>query len=410
MPKIGDVIKYNYCSSCGTCEAVCPLGVVAVSREPVKNVQEKGSYQKAYVLTEGDHEGKDCAQQVCMSCVNCYSCERVCPILDGFPDDEFDNIRFMKAGKSQMPGQDGGIVSQIIKSLLEKGEIDCAIGTTRNEKWETEVVLMTRPEEVAPTGGTKYTYKPVVARTRSLVRDYSYYPSIPPKEVRSALEKFEKVAIVGVPCQVHGSSLLRSNLSGKIKLIIGLICMESFSYEVMSQVMIPKIMGLDITSVNKMNFHKGKFTARTAAETKEVPIKEVAPLARAGCHHCLDYTSYYSDICVGSVGSPDGWSTIIVRTETGEKYLNMAGGIEYSDKPIDDAIIRKLAAQKHKHNDWDWRAFLRQKWMDEKQPQRGWSKPVMPWAMDKIERALQKPPVKAEPEPKPPQAKAGATG
>jgi len=110
------------------------------------------------------------------------------------------------------------------------------------------------------------------------------------------------------------------------------------------------------------------------------------------------------------VGSPDGWSTIIVRTETGEKYLNMAGGIEYSDKPIDDAIIRKLAAQKHKHNDWDWRAFLRQKWMDEKQPQRGWSKPVMPWAMDKIERALQKPPVKAEPEPKPPQAKAGATG
>ncbi len=55
-------------------------------------------------------------------CVNCYSCERVCPILDGFPVDEFNNVRVMKAGKSKtLHGQDGAIVSQILKSLLDPG-------------------------------------------------------------------------------------------------------------------------------------------------------------------------------------------------------------------------------------------------------------------------------------------------
>lgn len=28
LPKIADVAEYNYCSSCGTCEAICPVFIV----------------------------------------------------------------------------------------------------------------------------------------------------------------------------------------------------------------------------------------------------------------------------------------------------------------------------------------------------------------------------------------------
>ena len=38
----------------------------------------------------------------------------------------------------------------------------------------------------------------------------------------------------------------------------------------------------------------------------------------------MDFTSEQSDISVGSVGSPDGWSTIILRTEKGLKLLKNA--------------------------------------------------------------------------------------
>jgi len=44
----------------------------------------------------------------------------------------------------------------------------------------------------------------------------------------SAYEKYEKIAAIGVHCQVHSARLIRDNVNEKIVLIIGLLCMESF--------------------------------------------------------------------------------------------------------------------------------------------------------------------------------------
>ncbi len=40
-----------------------------------------------------------------------------------------------------------------------------------------------------------------------------------------------------------------------------------------------------------------------------------------GCNFCDDFSNKYADISVGSVGSPNGYSTVIVRSEVGEKLL-----------------------------------------------------------------------------------------
>jgi len=401
LPKIADVGEYNYCSSCGTCEAICPVNAPVVDRDMVDVSREKNNYRKMELKTESFFKGIDPLKADVNPCVQCYACERVCPILDGFPVDEFDNIRTMKAGKSRtLHGQDGAVVSQILKSLLEQGEIDCAIGVVRNEKWSTKIMVFTSPEEVASGSGTKYTYQPVVATMRDIHRAYidstestlishDGHMRDEPRSyidpVKNLLKKYKKVALVGVPCQVHGARLFRENFD-RISLIIGLICMESFSDEIMLTEMVPRIIGADIRDVVKMNFHKGKFVVTTTKETKEVPIKDVAPLARKGCHYCLDYTSYYADISVGSVGSDDGWSTVFVRTETGERYLNKVNDIEWTDKPINMDIIKKLAAQKHKHNKWDWRGFLNEIWSRDT--------PVRPWGRERLDNI---PPPEIEP-------------
>jgi coenzyme F420-reducing hydrogenase beta subunit len=382
LPKIADVGEYNYCSSCGTCESICPVNAPVVRREAIDISKEKNSYRKMELKTEVFFQSINPFKVDINPCVQCYACERVCPILDGFPVDEFNNIKVMKAGRSRtLHGQDGAIVSQILKSLLEQGEIDCAIGVVRNDKWETNVVMFTSPEDVTKAAGTKYTYQPVVASMRDIHRAYA-------DTFQKGLKKYKKVALVGVPCQVHGASLFRENFN-RIELIIGLICMESFSEEVMFSEVIPKIMGVDIRDVVKMNFHKGNFIVETTKETKEVPIKAVAPMARHGCHFCQDYTSYYADISVGSVGSDDGWSTIFVRTEKGEKYLNKATDIEYSDKPIVLDIVKKLAGMKHKHNSWDWRAFMKEIWSRDS--------PIRPWGRERLAKIPPPPPEKIEP-------------
>ncbi|MDP2845578.1 MAG: Coenzyme F420 hydrogenase/dehydrogenase, beta subunit C-terminal domain, partial [Candidatus Methanoperedens sp.] len=369
LPKIADVGEYNYCSSCGTCEAICPMNAPVVRREPVDISKEKNNYNKMELKTEVLFQNVNPFNTEVNPCVQCYACERICPILDGFPVDEFNNVRTMKAGKSKtLHGQDGAVVSQILKSLLEQGEIDCALGVVRNDKWETKVVMFTSPEDVTKAAGTKYTYQPVVASLRDLHRAYA-------DTYQQGLKKYKKIALVGCPCQVHGAKLFRENF-GRIELIIGLICMESFSEEVMISEMIPNIMGVDIRDVTKMNFHKGNFIVETPKEKKEVPIKDVAPLARKGCHYCQDYTSYYADISVGSVGSDDGWSTVFVRTETGEKYLNKVSDIEWTDKPINLDIVKKLTGMKHKHNKWDWRGFMKEIWSRDS--------PVRPWGAERI--------------------------
>ncbi|KCZ71525.1 coenzyme F420-reducing hydrogenase, beta subunit [Candidatus Methanoperedens nitroreducens] len=409
LPKIADVAEYNYCSSCGTCEAICPVNAPVVRREPVDISREKNNYRKMELKTEALFRGINPFRAEVSPCVQCYACERVCPILDGFPVDEFNNIRSMRAGKSRtLHGQDGAAVSQILKSLLEQGEIDCAIGVVRNDRWSTKLFTFTSPEDVVKAGGTKYTYQPVVATMRDIHRAYAgsaESPLISPdgsmqdaartyvEPIKNILKRYKKVALVGVPCQVHGAHLFRENFN-RIELIIGLICMESFSEEIMFSEVVPKIMGVDIRDAVKMNFHKGKFIVETTKETKEVPIKDVAPMARKGCHFCCDYTSYYADISVGSVGSDDGWSTIFVRTETGEKYLNKVNDIEYTDKPINLDMVKKLTDMKHKHNKWDWRGFMKEIWSRDSPPR--------PWGRERLEKI---PPPEIEKETKPVKSK-----
>jgi len=377
LPKIADVGEFNYCCSCGTCEAICPMNAPIVRKGEVDISKEKNNYNKMELKTEVAFQNVNPFKTDTNPCVNCYACERICPILDGFPGDEFNNIRVMKAGKSKtLHGQDGAIVSQIIKSLLEQGEIDCALGLVRNEKWETKVVMFTKPEDVTSASGTKYTYQPILSSLREIHRAYA-------DTYGKALEKYKNVAIVGVPCQAHGAKLFRENF-GRIKLILGLICMESFSEQIMINEMIPKIMGVDIRDVKKMNFNKGKFIVETNKEVKEVPIKDVAPLARKGCHHCQDYTSYFADISVGSVGSDEGFSTVFVRTETGEKYLNKVSEIDWSEKPVNLDIVKKLTDMKHKHNAWDWRAFMKEVWNRDS--------PVRPWGAEKLANIPPPPP------------------
>lgn len=362
LPKIADVSEHNYCTSCGTCEQICPVYAPVVRRTPVDVSKDKRTYRKVEIKTEVLFQGINPYQQEINPCVNCYACERVCPVLDGFEEDELKGIRAMRAARStELKGQDGAAVSQIIKSLLEQGEIDVALGVERDEQWDTKTAIMTKPEDVPKTAGTKYTYEPVVAYLRQIIRSPDY----------------QRIAVVGVPCQVHGLRLLQENLTDKIKLIIGLICMESFSYEIMSKEMVPGL-GLNIRDATKMNFHKGKFSIETPKEKKEVPIKDVAPLARTACHHCIDYTSCYSDITVGSVGSEDGWSTIFVRTEAGEKYLNKVKGLEFSDKPVEMKIIKKLTAQKHENNAWDWKAFMKDVWTRDSPPRE--------WGLERLKK------------------------
>jgi coenzyme F420-reducing hydrogenase beta subunit len=66
------------------------------------------------------------------------------------------------------------------------------------------------------------------------------------------------------------------------------------------------------------------------------------------CINCLDFTAKYSDISVGSVGSDEGYSTVIVRSDVGEKLLeslDLAKGKVKKEEVTKLAILKKKRAK-----------------------------------------------------------------
>jgi coenzyme F420 hydrogenase subunit beta len=54
------------------------------------------------------------------------------------------------------------------------------------------------------------------------------------------------------------------------------------------------------------------------------PIKRFHGAALKGCDECADFLGRSADLSVGSVGSMDGWTSILVRTERGRLAFGTA--------------------------------------------------------------------------------------
>jgi len=243
--------------------------------------------------------------------------------------------------------QDGGIVSASYIYGLENGLLDGVIVANTEKGFKAAPKIATTPEEVLKAAGTKYTVSPNVSVLKDAVREYA----------------LEKVGIVGTPCQVQAIRKLMKYPMGfrhtdsKIALVMGIFCMENFPYEGMKAI-VEQYAGVRMSDVLKTDIGKGKFWVYSkSGEVKTVALKDTHMYEQKSCHVCMDYTAELADISTGSVGSPDGWSTIFVRTAKGEEYINKmieAGAIE--TKPIEEVkpgleLVQKLALQKKEKNE-----------------------------------------------------------
>jgi coenzyme F420 hydrogenase subunit beta len=242
----------------------------------------------------------------------------------------------------QGQAQDGGVVTALLAYALESKMIDAAVVAGRDSKWMARPEVATKYEDLVKNAGTKYTPSPTLLGVRSAVDDY----------VKS------KVALVGTPCQIRSVRRIQTmplgsiRLAKAIKLSIGLFCMESYAYNKLIGTYL-KEKEIDPSTVTRMGIKKGSFIAWSGEnELLHVPLKEVDAFVRNSCKHCDDFTAEYADVSVGGIGCPDGFSTIVARTQKGLKLLKeaqKAGHLETRElKPEEKGYLRvvKMAQAK----------------------------------------------------------------
>lgn len=322
------VIKPEICCRCGTCEAFCPR---------IEHVENKPALVNYDPL-----------------CGLCFTyCPRTFLDMAEMENKLFGRTRnadealgiYRKAVTAQaQPGragaQDGGVATALLVQALQSGMIDCAIVTGRDEQWRSVARVATTADEIRSAAGTKYTI------TNSVLA------------VKEALEAgFKKIGFVGTPCQIQG---LRKVLlldepyqfgQDKIALLVGLFCMENFDYEALMSGLVKGRFGLEPEDVARFEIKKGMFRViDKSGAAHEVKIDETDPFTFPGCGPCFDFASELADVSVGSVGSPDGWSTVLTRTEKGEKlYAATLAAGEVQEKATSEkglALAKKLAAGK----------------------------------------------------------------
>ena len=137
-----------------------------------------------------------------------------------------------------------------------------------------------------------------------------------------------KIAMVGTPCEIMAASKLQYYTDSPIDVKLGLFCMENFSYKYFVNLL--DEYGLKMEDVEKFQIEKGfVFLLLKTRETLKIPLSVAKRIIRKNCNICVELTSETSDISIGSIGSEDGWSTLIVRTKKGEEIVDGAINQEF---------------------------------------------------------------------------------
>ena len=87
------------------------------------------------------------------------------------------------------------------------------------------------------------------------------------------------------------------------------------------------------------------FIIQIDGEEYSAKVKEFHDAIQGGCAYCNDFVAWLSDVSVGSVGSSEGFSTVIVRSDIGKKLLE---NVDFIKDVVNINDIKKLADFKKK--------------------------------------------------------------
>lgn len=355
---VNRIVDRGLCVRCGACEPACPVDIIRFDDKAYP-----------YLVDEG----------LCIA--TCTRCLKVCPgeVVDF---SELDREMF---GTSPDPrsitgivrraavahatddsvrrlGTSGGLVTQLLACLLEKRVIDGALvlgASTERGTWQEQAFIAREPAALKRAMKSKYIVTPFL---RSL------------KEIEAVDGGY---AVVGLPCYVHALRRYQKvsrKLRERVKLVIGLYCNVVFEPHMLDDLC--ELQSRRKEDVVDLQFRYGEWPGGVVAEFHDSTKSSLLRLEEMKdqfnvlkllytaprCNMCIDFSAEYADLAVGDPwlrgrdGAylfEDNRTTVLVRTEIGERMIEMAereGYIGVQDIPLKTYMANFEANARYKRD------------------------------------------------------------
>jgi len=325
---IKDVHERNICGECGGCVSFCSaadIGAIEMTQEGPPHYSNKEN------------------------CLHCGICYLICPStfeLDRELYERFDykdpignwsKVLTLQASDPEIRKRatDGGAVTATLLALLENNLIDGALVSKRIGPFKRVPFFARTKQDIIEAAGISYDTEGPVPE----LGKYDTFVPIVPELKKVLTSDAMKIAVVGVPCQIHSirkMQELKIIPSHVVKYTLGLFCYENFKFDAAARARMEERFKFSFDDIDMLNIKdKVIFNLKSKDEPLKIEFHEMEDIMRNACRVCKNFSNHYADISFGGVGSPKGYTTVLIRTKTGEEVYKILSNKGYINQPED---------------------------------------------------------------------------
>lgn len=330
---LSGVISSGMCIGCGACEMAD--GSVRVELNTRSLVYEPTS------------AGSAAAASVCPAVSVDYTGLQDW-LFPGSPPGPYGVVRSVHLAQStnhdrNMKASSGGLIKEVLRSLLSSGDIDGVIALDHVDGIEFAARLVTSVDDVDTLPGSIYHNLHQVSALR-LLRDTP-----------------GRLAVVAIPCQLEGLwawvKRFEPQLRERVVLTVGLLCGWQYSHHSIEAM--GEYLGYDTADIADISYRGGGPVGKLTVTTREGSTFSASRRVDFGyqvafdrhfnttrCHLCVNHGNFLADLVVGDAWLPStvftktGISLLVCRTALAEEVLGrlVASGscvsVEVSEEEI----------------------------------------------------------------------------
>jgi coenzyme F420 hydrogenase subunit beta len=208
-----------------------------------------------------------------------------------------------------------GIATRLGERLLETGAADAVLTVVADpaDRWRPRPAIVTDPAGMAAARGMRMGFAPVLALIEPAVA-----------------AGFRRLAVIGVPCQIHALRKLEARLGLEKLWVIGTPCSDNTTTENFHRFLAlldarpETVTYLEFRADYRVELRYADGRRRTIPFLR-LPISKLPPdFFPMTCRTCVDYANVLADLTVGYMGG-QGRQWLIVRNARGEALVDLLG-------------------------------------------------------------------------------------